>query len=136
MKEYEISATREHVVIKALCDNKQTANDTFSLFRANKENSIRARVFEHGKVQSEKYYGEDPDWACMDMEWDDTYRRINDAKQKWIVSKVELTFKQEEDVGRFTSREAAVNWITFEAPRDADYGLKYVYVIDHISSEF
>ena len=136
MKEYEISATREHVVIKALCDNKNVANDVFALLRANKENSIRARVFDGYKVESEKYYGEDPDWPCMDEEWDYMYRRVNEAEEEWLVCKINLETEQEEDIGRFSSRESAVGWISFEAKRDSAYGIKYVYNIDHVSSVF
>ena len=131
MKGYEISATREHVVIKALCDNKDSANEVFTMFRANKENSIRARAFEHGKFMPAKYYGEDPDWDCTDEEWNYTYNELNNSEQEWTVSKIELALKAEETVGRFPSREAAIDWIAFEAQCDSDYGVKYVYTVDY-----
>lgn len=131
MKEYEISATREHVVIKALCDNKNTANEVFALFRVNKENSIRARAFEFGEFLPAKYYGEDPDWDCMDEEWNYTYNKLNNFEQKWTVSKIELASRTEEAVGCFPSREAVIEWIAFEARRDSNYGVKYIYTVDH-----
>ena len=126
---YSVDATREGIVIKTQVDNADMANDVFKLLRKNPDNSIRARSYDtKGRVVSEKFYGEDPDWWAIDDEWNDMEKRAK-GEEECDVYKVDLVTHAEEHVASLKNRSGAITWIAFEAQNDKKFGVEYIFVI-------
>lgn len=127
MKIYELSIAREHVLEKWQIDNVNIARDVFKQKISDKNNAIRTRVLENHTVVSEKYYGEDPDWAAMDDEWNEAEDDINSPFEFWDVYTINPATKEKESICSCSSETSAIDWILFKRYS----GDSNIYLIEH-----
>ena len=130
---YELTVVREHIMERIQVDNRNIANQIFKEKLADKKNSIRARTIEHNRITSEKFFGEDPDWECMDEEWDFTEHDIKMTKESWDIFAVDTETKVKTDIDSCKSEKTAIDWASFHAKSNPDE--KHVYLIEHCCYE-